>query len=64
MAAQRRRRMTIANEIEAVEWAKNHVQDFGKRAHMRQAEIDQMRERLDEAIETLKTLEFGRETLK
>ena len=41
--------MTIAQEIEAVEWAKDHAQDFGKRAHMRQAEIDRMRERLEAA---------------
>jgi hypothetical protein len=55
---------TLTQQIEAVAWAQSHAQDIGKRAHMRQAEIDEMRRWLDAAIETLRTQEFAREVLK
>lgn len=55
--------VAVAQQIEAVAWAVNHVQDMGKRAHLRQPEIDEMRRRLGAAVETLEHLEFMKETL-
>jgi hypothetical protein len=55
---------TLTQQIEAVAWAESHAQDMGRRAHLRQAEIDEMRRRLDYAVETLKHMDFMRENLK
>jgi hypothetical protein len=55
--------VAVSQQIEAVVWARDHAQDIGKRARMRQAEIDEMLQRLEAAIETLETLEFAREAL-
>ena len=54
---------SLAAQIDAVQWAELHAQEMGKRAHLSQAEIDEIRRRLQAAIETLKMLEFGREAL-
>jgi hypothetical protein len=54
---------TLTQQIEAVEWAKARVHDAGKRAHMREAEIEEMQRRLAAALETLKHLDFMRERL-
>jgi hypothetical protein len=56
-------RPSIAEQIQAVEWARHHAPEMGLRAHMRDGEILEMYRRLQAAIETLKTLEIGRETL-
>ena len=56
-------RPSIAQQAEAVEWAKHHAHEMGKRAHMRDGEILELYRRLEAAAETLRTLEFGRETL-
>ena len=52
-------RPTLNQQIEAVQWAWAHAQNTGKRAQMRQAEIDEMIRWLEAAIDTLRTLEFG-----
>lgn len=54
---------SLSQQIEAVDWAKSHVDAMGKAAHMRASEIAEMRRRLDAAAETLKHLDFMRETL-
>ena len=57
-------RPTISQQAEAVEWAKHHTPEMGKRAHLRDGEIIELFRRLEAAAETLRTLEFGRETLR
>jgi hypothetical protein len=54
---------SLSQQIEAVAWAKTHVDATGKAAHMRAGEIEEMRRRLDAAAETLRHLDFMRETL-
>jgi phosphoribulokinase len=51
----------LSQQIVAVAWAAQHARDMGKRAHMREAEIDELMRRLEAAKETLETLEFTRE---
>jgi hypothetical protein len=50
---------TLAQQIDAVQWAWAHAQETGRRAHMRPAEIVEQARRLEWAIETLRTLEYG-----
>jgi hypothetical protein len=57
-------RPTIAEQIEAVEWARHHAPEMGKRAYMRDGEIIELYRRLEAAVLTLKTLEFGSEALR
>jgi hypothetical protein len=54
-------RPLIGQQIEAVEWARRHTPEMGRRAHIRDGEIIELLRRLEAALETLKTLEFGRE---
>jgi len=56
--------VAVAQQIEAVVWAKNHIEDAGRRARLRPPEIDELRRRLEAAVETLETIDFMRETLK
>jgi hypothetical protein len=55
---------SLSQQIEAVAWAKNHVAETGKAAHLRAGEVEEMGRRLDAAAETLRTLEFARATLR
>ena len=55
---------TLAQQIDAVQWAWAHMNETAKRAHMRQGEIDEMRRRIEAAIETLRTLEYGSEVAR
>lgn len=52
---------SLAQQIDAVQWAEAHALDMGKRAHLRMSEIDELTRRLEAAVETLRTLEFGSE---
>lgn len=54
----------LRQQIEAVEWAARHVTDTGKRAHERDSVIEHLRRGLAGAADTLKTLEFTRETAR
>jgi hypothetical protein len=54
---------TLTQQIDAAVWAASHAEETGRRARMRPGEIDEMRRRLYAAIETLKHLDFMRETL-
>jgi hypothetical protein len=51
----------LTNQIEAVAWARRYAPETGKRTHMRDGEVLELMRRLEAALETLKTLEFGRE---
>jgi hypothetical protein len=53
---------TLAEQIEAIAWVATRVQDLDRRAR-REGEIDEMLQRLEAVIETLKHLEFMREAL-
>lgn len=55
---------SLSQQIEAVAWAENHVAAMGKAAHLRESEIEEMRRRLDAAVETLRTWEFAQGTLR
>ena len=50
---------SLTQQIDAVEWAWSHAEDMGKRAHLRRGEIDELIRRLEAAVETLRTLEYG-----
>lgn len=50
---------TLAHEIEAVAWAASHVEAMAKAARMRTGEVEEMRRRLEAALERLRTWEFG-----
>jgi hypothetical protein len=54
-------RPPISQQIEAVEWARRHTPEMGKRAHLRDGEILELLRALEAAVSTLKTLEFGSE---
>jgi hypothetical protein len=54
-------RPPIAQQVEAVEWARRHAPDMARRARLRDGEILELLRRLEAAVETLKTLEFGSE---
>ena len=55
---------SLAEQIMAVEWAENHLDAMGKAAHMRASEIETFEKALRAALETLRTLEFARGTLR
>ena len=54
-------RPPIGQQVEAVEWARRHTPEMGRRAHLRDGEIIELLRRLEAALATLKTLEFGSE---
>lgn len=54
-------RPPLNQQIEAVEWARRHTPEMGRRAHLRDGETIELLRRLQAALETLKTLEFGSE---
>jgi hypothetical protein len=54
----------LRQQIEAVEWAMQHVGETGKRARERDSVIDHLSRALVGAAETLKTLEFTREAAR
>jgi hypothetical protein len=57
---------TLAQQIEAVQWAAVHLDRKQKldQRRMRTGEVDEIRRRLEAAAETLNTMEFARETLR
>jgi hypothetical protein len=52
---------TIAEQIDAVQWAETQARLFGKRTRLRRSKIETLLRRLEAAAETLRTLEFGSE---
>jgi len=57
------RQPSLAEQIEAVQWALRHALETGRRSHERDAVTEHLSRSLDAAVETLKSLEFARETL-
>jgi hypothetical protein len=56
---------TLTEQIDAVEWATQQARDLGRRrTKLKPNEIYSLVCRLEAAVETLMTLEFGRATLK
>jgi hypothetical protein len=50
---------SLPQQIECLQWLELHLQEMGKRARLRQSEIDEFRRRLERAIETLQDMEYG-----
>jgi hypothetical protein len=55
---------SLTQQIEAVQWALRHAWETGKRAKERDSVIEQFHRGLEAAVETMKTWEFARETLR
>jgi len=58
------RPVPLSAQIEAVSWAWAHAREMGRRLRLRDSEVEEILRRLDAALETLRTLQFGRETLR